>query len=355
MNNAPVRNRIIIGAALACALIVAAIPAGVGQLLRHWGPDLLAEWSPDAELELETGWLRSAARINLPDGQRMDLVIGHLPLLPPALLSAEGWLETADTSEPVAVTGRLGLLGRSRIQARHPEMVIRERGSLELDGFQMEMDLRIRGSQVAVTADRLAASDPEGNRLDLEQWQMQAHWNQDEQGLHFELEASGQRPGSRPSRMAAEGRNIAQEPAARMIEFWGQTTAAEAGSTQETLARIGLLEAFQELQDKGLEIHLHELVLDGAFLLAGQWKTTDRRFGAQLEGRGTRQALEDWMNPIIGISMQLDPEQGPAMTREVLQALAGQGWLSTRNGDLEFQYPADPDVEPDRPPEWPEE
>ena len=327
-------------AAVAAALLLAAVPAGVGQLLARWAPEIMEDWTPEARLDIQTGWMRSALALELPDGTRFEGIIRHLPLLPPGWLAASGQLAIPDAEDPFDVRGRMGLLGGIDFNAHHGNLEIRDQIRLRMEPVRMDLDATLGGKHLTIVSAAFQVDDELGNDLAFADLRADLNWHHDHDGLHAELVMVAERSDKGPSRLSAQARNVDPESAAELIEYWSRAARAERDSATERMAQIGILGAWQALQDAGIQLRLDSLELDGEFILEGRWMATDSGLESRVHGQGTAETLMDWLVPISALSMQVGPDDGAVFADDLLEALTEEGWVTRSDGELVFRYPA---------------
>lgn len=327
---------IVLFAVPAAALL---LPAGVGLYLDRWLPKRIAEWRPDADWRLDSGWFRSRLEVNTGDGRAMILHGRHFPYWPPAWLHFRGML-IAPGAEPVAVNGGLGLAGGFSFQATTPRLQWADSARV-LTGDNLRLDLDAPGSgsprHLEMRAGGLVWNHRAGSRVGLENARVHITWRRGAPSDELEFIVHAERAPDHSMELDLTARGIDADALADLADAWQSLRGARPGSRGHNLALLSIAGAWQQLRAAGITVTLDRFILDDAFRISARYDGPADHL--DLDGGGPERVLTDWLAAIAGPGFGFNDPMRRRYADDLITALTAQGWLVRESGELRVTTP----------------
>ena len=312
------------------AVAVLGIPALIGSMIHGQAAESLDEALPDAEIQWDRGWFRSALNIA---GEDLDasLEFGHASLSPPGWLTVDGRLILGELESTVDVSGRIRPMLDAQLEASAPSLTVPgvvtwryAQPALEFSSGNDRIDL-LGGAETLRIADML------GNELLLTDVELRgAMAESSSRDLEIRIGLSARRAGLPPSRVSIVFDQVNASALQQLVESLRELSATESGSASAGLAAIGLASAWQQLVERGLVLQLETLELDGDLQIDGQWVPAEGKL--DIEGEGARDVLLAWWSRIEGLIEELPPSAAREATDRALSELERDGHVQ-RTGE----------------------
>lgn len=316
-------------------------PAGVGVYLRGWAPAWVEQWTPDADTRFQSGWFASALTTTWPDDTRLEIRGRHLPPARLAWLGMEGTLHWPPSPEPVAIRGRLGLLGALELSADAGRIRSPETSRVQTDARDAGLSLRQTPDgavDLGALAMRLDVEDHRENRLALGRAMISLRWQPDRtRGGRLELAARAERNGRPGSHVSITAEQVDPEALGQLVDALSAYRNPPADDFSRRMLDLAAATAWQSLVHNGLVLSRMELDLDDEASFNGTWNPETGP--PEIVGNGRIGAILDWAGPLIGLSRDIPPREAEREARAWISALVDHGWMVPENGDYRFRYP----------------
>ncbi len=314
------------------------MPALVGQYVRTWVPEWLADIEATDDSHFEPGWFRSDLEISPGNDVHARLKARHMP--PPGLtwLRVDGELTTPHSTQPSRIRGQLDFNGRVRLVTRGREVNLGQEPIFRTQGLDIHFDQHPRGqSRLQAELTGLDWSDSAGNRLEFVDALLTLDWRslgEDQVGLEFS--ARFNRPDQSTLELLVRAAPLDVIAFSQLIEGIRQLSGAPPESMEQRMAFLTLIGAWQDLRQHGLEIELDQLRIGPDSEFSGQWHTaTDH---PSIQGRGRTEDLINLLAPIIGLIRTEAPDQANRQAREWIAALVQERVLIPENGQFRLHF-----------------
>lgn len=319
---------------LLLAGIVLLIPGLLGRVVHDQTSTWLAESWPEATVRWQRGWF--ASRVEAADRDaHLVLEARHTVFDPAGPLSAEGTLTLARPETRVALDGRLTWSMDTELSARAPSLRANETIAVEADQLRGDLRRSRDGAlDLRLAATRLDLDGPPDAQLALRDSILTLTSNGTDPGtLLFDLSAT--QPGRPSSRLSIRAEQIDPELGQVLLDALAVAIETPPGSASASIAWLGVASAWEQLARAGLTIELEPLALNGQLRIDGRW--TPAEGPPAWTGGGSRQAIEDWLVPILGLARAEPADRLRDELEFQLEGLADQGML-LRDADR-FELP----------------
>ncbi len=329
---------------LLLAIWLVGMPALVGQYVRAWVPEWLADIEATDDSHFEPGWFRSDLDFSPGNDVHARLSARHMPPIGLSWLRLDGEITTPHSRQPTRVHGHLDLNGQIRMLAEGSQLAVGDQPRFEAQGVEIRLDQK-RGGTTRLQSDltAIAWSDHFGNQLDFADGQFTMDWHaldDDQVGLALAARFNQVEQSHLELSITASPLNV--EALDQLIEGFRQLTAAEPESMAQRMAFLTIMGAWQDLKQHGLEIKLERLMIGPDTRLEGQWLTaTDQ---AHLTGSGRTDDLIEMLAPIIGLVRTDPPENAQRQARDWIAILVQERVLIPENGQFRLHYQSGHDL-----------
>lgn len=327
---------------LLAATWLVGMPALVGQYVRAWVPEWLANIEATEDSHFEPGWFRSNLEVSPGNDIHARLKARHMPPIGLSWLYLEGEIDTPHSAESTRVRGHLDLDGRIRLVAEGRNLTFSQQPRFRTRTLQINLDQRPEGKTRLLTdLTGPAWSDEIGNRLDFDRAVTIMNWQAlGPDHASLDIAASFNHQDQLKLDLAIQASPLEVNVLGQLVDGIRQLLAAPPDSMARQMALLTIAGAWQELGQHGLEIELERLVIGSSSEFSGQWKTASGM--PAMTGRGHTEDLLELLTPIVALIQTLPPTRAEREAREWIQALVREQVLDvSENGQFRFQYPAD--------------
>lgn len=317
------KKTLIVLTLLVITVVVLGIPALIGSLIHGQAARPLDEALPDAEIQWDRGWFRSALSI-ADDELRANFDFGHASLTPPGWLTVDGRAILGGLDAAVDVSGRIGPMLDARLKASAPTLTVPGIVTWRYTGPGLELTTGNDRIDLRGTAETLRIADSLGNELVLSDAELTGGVAEsDTADIAIRVAVSASRSGLPTSRAVVEFDPVDPRALEQVVQSLSGLSSSEQGSASAGLAAIGLASAWQQLGEAGLIVRLETLELDGDLQVRGRWVPGQRLL--EIEGEGARDALLAWWSRIDGLIRQVPPSAARAAADAALADLERDG------------------------------
>jgi hypothetical protein len=323
---------------LLIAVWLIGMPALVGQYVRVWVPEWLADIEATDDSQFEPGWFRSDLRISPGHDVHARLNARHMPPTGLAWLRLDGEIDIPHTAEPTRVLGHLDLNGLIRLKTDSRKLALDgpphfQAGSLGIDFAQGPKGK----TRFKTELDELAWFDELGNRLEFDAANGVMNWQvlgPDHAGLELSVRFDHHQQPTLD--LLIKAAPLETNALNQLLEGIRQLLAAPIDSMARQMALLTIAGAWQELRQHGLEIQLERLALGPNTEFSGQWLTASDP--PRLSGQGQIDDLVDMFAPIIGLTRGLPPGHAEHQAREWIATLVQERVLIPENGQFRLRF-----------------
>lgn len=317
-----------------------AMPALVGQYVRVWVPEWLAEIEASEDSDFQPGWFRSALDVSPGNDVHARLYARHMPPTGLSWLRLGGEIDIPQSTESASIQGHLDLNGRIRLVAEGRQLTLSQQPRFQTGTLEVNLDQHPEGStRLQTDLTGLAWSDTVGNQLEFDQAVTVMDWQAlgpEDASLTFSAHFT------RQDRIVLElvvtAAPLEINALGQFVDGIRQLIGAPPDSMARQMAFLTIAGAWQELSRHGLEIELERLAVGPSSEFTGQWETTSEM--PRLTGQGQSDDLLDFLTPMVALSRTQPLTLAEHQVREWFQTMIRQQVLQiNENGAFRFQYP----------------
>ena len=327
---------------LLAATWLVGMPALVGQYVRAWVPEWLADIEATEDSHFEPGWFRSDLEVSPGNDIHARLKARHMPPIGLSWLYLDGEIDTPHSAEPTRIQGRLDLNGRVRLIAEGRELTFSQQPHMQTQSLEINLDQRPEGkTRLQTELTGLAWTDGIGNQLDFDKAVTVMNWQAlGSDHASLEVSASFNHLDQLKLDLTIQASPLEVNVLGQLIEGIRQLIAAPPDSMTRQMALLTIAGSWQELTQHGLEIEIKRLTIGSSTEFFGRWITAAEM--PRLTGHGHTDDLIELLTPIIALIHTVPPARAERETHEWIQAMVREQVLEVNeNGAFRFQYPPD--------------